>query len=102
MLTLVCLSCPHGGNAGQKSHNEPRVLCSYLCEALSPFAPQAVLLAPFQLHPPVLEPSLHLGGEGKAEKMSAKKREEQMLPNSQAGRTRGRVTRWQRYMGSSR
>lgn len=48
------------------------VLCSYLCEALSPLTPQAVLLAPFQLHPPVLEPSLHLGGEGKAEKISAK------------------------------
>lgn len=71
-LTLVCLSCPHRGNTelicpdrrAMMSH----VLCSYLCEALSPFTPQTVLLAPFQLHPPVLEPSLHLGGEGKAEK----------------------------------
>ena len=75
------------------------VLCSYLHEALSPFSPQAMLLAPFQLHPPVLEPSLHLVGEGRAEKTSAKEREEQMLSESQAGRSRGRVTRWHRYIG---
>lgn len=59
------------------------VLCSYFCEPLSPFSPQTLLLAPFQLHPPVLEPSLHLGGEGRAEKTSAKEREEQMLSDSQ-------------------
>lgn len=63
------------------------VLCSYLCEALSPFSPQAVLLTPFQLHSPVLEPSLNLHGEGRAEKTSAKEREEQTLSDSQAAKS---------------
>lgn len=64
---------------GQKGNNESRILCSYLHEALSSLSPQAMLLAPFQLHPPVLEPSLHLDGEGRAEKISAKGWEERML-----------------------